>query len=167
MRWPTAPLFLALSALAACSALQQGPSLPPQAAAVAGSVPSDLLNPDVREDTLDATICSPGYTALVRPSTSFTNGVKAKLMREAGIDPRAASTLELDHRVSLSVGGSPRHLANLQLQSLEGKDGAKRKDRLERRLQSLVCARQLSLAQAQWDLYSDWQAAYRRYIPAP
>ncbi len=107
----------------------------------------------------------PGYTTAVRPSTSFNNGIKAKLMREAGIAPEAASTLKLDHRVSLSVGGHPRHLSNLGLQPLEGPGGAQGKDQLERRLQILVCARQLPLA-SQWVLYSDWQSAYRQYMPA-
>ena len=39
------------------------------------------LNPDVAEDTIDATICVSGYTRSVRPATSYTNGVKKKLMR--------------------------------------------------------------------------------------
>jgi hypothetical protein len=37
-----------------------------------------------------------------------------------GIAPEAAASLELDHRLSLPVGGHPRHLANQQLQALEG-----------------------------------------------
>jgi hypothetical protein len=44
------------------------------------------LNPDVDEGTIDVTICASGYTKSVRPAKSYSNGVKKKLMREAGID---------------------------------------------------------------------------------
>ncbi len=129
-----------------------------------GVVPAELLNHEVRQDTIDMTICMPGYTASVRPSTSFTNGVKAKLVREAGLPGEATSDYVLDHHVPLAVGGHPRNLRNLVLQKWEGAGGAKQKDRLEKRLQALVCSRQLSLVDAQWAIYADWQAAYARYV---
>lgn len=123
------------------------------------------LNPDVRADTIQFTICVSGYTASVRPSTSFTNGVKLKLLREAGLPPADASAFELDHRVPLALGGHPRALANLRLQPWEGRDGAKAKDRLEKRLQTLVCSGRVPLDDARSATYWDWPAAYRRYVP--
>ena len=126
-------------------------------------VPSEALNPDVHQNTIAQTICVPGYTASVRPSTSYTNGVKLKLMREAGIPSTEATTFELDHRVALAVGGHPRALLNLRLQKWEGEDGAKRKDQLERRLQVLVCSGQVTLNEAQRAMFWDWQSAFRRY----
>ncbi len=121
------------------------------------------LNPDVHQDTIAATICTPGYTKTVRPSTTYTNGVKRKLMREAGIDESLISDYELDHIVPLALGGHPRQLGNLQLQPWEGDSGAKRKDRLEVKLQCLVCAGQVPLDTAQHAIYDDWQAAYHLY----
>lgn len=100
----------------------------------------------------------------MRPSTSFTNGVKLKLMREAALPPTDASSYELDHRVPLALGGHPRSLANLQLQHWDGPDGAKSKDRLEKRLQTLVCAGSVPLDEARAAVYWDWPAAYRRYV---
>lgn len=52
---------------------------------------------------------------------------------------------------------------NLMLQPWEGEDGAKRKDRLEVKLQCLVCSGQVPLDEAQDAIYTDWQAAYHLY----
>jgi hypothetical protein len=56
------------------------------AGACAQAVPDALLNPDVTPATQGQTICSSGYTKTVRPSTSFTNGIKKRLFREQGMD---------------------------------------------------------------------------------
>lgn len=121
------------------------------------------LNPDVRQTSIQQTICTSGYSASVRPSTSYTNGVKRKLLRNAGQSESATQNYELDHIVPLALGGHPRSLDNLMLQPWEGSDGAKRKDRLEVKLQCLVCTGQVPLADAQREIYRDWQGAYHRY----
>lgn len=126
------------------------------AAALAG--PS--LNPDVRPEALAETICQVGYTKLVRPAVSFTNGVKVKLVRSAGQPDDAVALYELDHIVPLALGGHPRALDNLALQPWEE---ARRKDRIEVKLQCLVCSGQVALADAQREIVEDWQAAYHRY----
>lgn len=148
-------LVLALALLASCSTTPPAPAV---------LVPVEVLNPDVRPDTIDQTICVPGYTASVRPATSYTNGVKAKLLRDTGTDAANASKYELDHVVPLAVGGHPRNIKNLMLQPWDGQDGAKKKDRLERRLQQLVCSKLLGLRDAQAAIWTDWQAAYRRWV---
>jgi hypothetical protein len=146
-------------------------SLPPTAEPAASptqttrqSVPVEALNADVRQETIQQTICVPGYTASVRPSTTYTNGVKLKLLRERGLPASAAAEFELDHRTPLALGGHPRNPQNLMLQPWEGPDGAKVKDRLERRLQQLVCAGKLLLDDARRAIYFDWQGAYRTYV---
>jgi len=121
------------------------------------------LNPDVDEDTIDRTICVSGYTKSVRPATSYTNGVKKKLMREAGIDAARIGDYELDHIVPLALGGHPRKLSNLMLQPWEGEHGAKAKDMLEVRLQSLVCRGKLDLTDAQVCIAQDWEACAVQY----
>lgn len=142
--------------LGACSTT---PPAPPTVA-----IPTEVLNPDVRPETIDQTICVAGYTASVRPSTSYTTGVKVKLLRDLGADADAPK-YELDHIIPLSVGGHPRNLKNLMLQPWDGDEGAKRKDRLEKRLQQLVCSKQLGLRDAQAAIYGDWRGAYRLYVP--
>ncbi len=144
--------------LASCSTTTPAPTV---------IVPVEVLNPDVRPDTIDQTICVPGYTASVRPTTSYTTVVKLKLLRESSTDTANASKYELDHVIPLAVGGHPRNIKNLMLQPWDGEDGAKKKDRLERRLQQLVCSKLLGLRDAQASIWTDWQAAYRRYVQAP
>jgi hypothetical protein len=128
------------------------------------AVPQEVLNPDVRQDTIRQTVCVSGYTASVRPSTTYTNGVKLKLMREQGLPASAAPEFELDHRIPLALGGHSRSLQNLMLQRWDGADGAKAKDRLERRLQRLVCAQKLPLDDARRAIYGNWQSAYLAYV---
>lgn len=121
------------------------------------------LNPDVTQGTIYQTICVPGYTKTVRPASVYTNGVKRKLLREAGVGEGHMSEYELDHIVPLALGGHPRKLENLKLQPWNGPDGAKRKDRIEVKLQCLVCSGQVPLGRAQQEIYTDWRAAYHRY----
>lgn len=127
------------------------------------AVPSEALNPDVSQRTIAATICVSGYTKEVRPSTTYTNGVKLKLLREQGLDPSTASDYELDHIIPLALGGHPRSLKNLMLQPWEGENGARRKDRLEVKLQCLVCSGQVPLDDARDAIFNDWQTAYHQY----
>jgi hypothetical protein len=121
------------------------------------------LNPDVDEETIDRTICVSGYTKTVRPEPAYTNGVKRKLMQQAGIDPARISDYELDHLVPLALGGHPRKLSNLMLQPWDGERGAKMKDILEVRLQSLVCHGRLDLTDAQVCIAQDWEACAVQY----
>jgi hypothetical protein len=99
-----------------------------------------------------------GYTKSVRPATSYTNGVKRKLLREAGIDEVRIGDFELDHLIPLAVGGHPRKLSNLMLQPWDGERGAHRKDALERRLQIKVCRGEMGLVEAQQCIAQDWTA---------
>lgn len=125
--------------------------------------PATALNPDVRPDTINDTICVVGYTKTVRPSTSYTNGVKRLLLSRAGLSYEDKADYELDHIVPLALGGHPRNLTNLMLQPWEGEDGAKRKDRLEVKLQCLVCTGKLDLDEARAAIFNDWQAAAKKY----
>ena len=145
-----------IAILSACSTVA-----PPREVA---SVPLETLNADVTPATIDSTICVAGYTARVRPPTHYTRGVKLKLLRDDGKPAADAPLYELDHVIPLALGGHPRNAANLALQRWDGPAGAKRKDRLERALQRLVCARRVGLRAAQASIYSDWQRAYREYV---
>lgn len=123
------------------------------------------LNPDVTEGTVRQTICVSGYTKSVRPATSFTKGIKAKLLRKAGIDEARASDYELDHIVPLALGGHPRKLSNIALQPWEGEHGALRKDALETRMHALVCHGEVTLSDAQACVADDWEACAAKYMP--
>ena len=121
------------------------------------------LNPDVTPETLAGTICSSGYTRSVRPSSSYTQAIKKRLLREAGLSESTQGEYELDHIIPLALGGHPRKLSNLALQPWDGEHGATRKDRLELRLQHLVCHGELELHAAQVCIAEDWEACAARY----
>jgi len=59
------------------------------------------------------------------------------MLKRSGLDPITASDYELGHIIPLALGGHPRKMDNLQLQPWEE---ARRKDRIEVKLQCLVCA---------------------------
>ncbi|MDP9064783.1 MAG: hypothetical protein M3O06_02825 [Pseudomonadota bacterium] len=120
------------------------------------------LNPEVTEKTLARTICVRGYTATIRPTRNYSDGVKRTLLRQAGLDASHGGEYELDHIVPLGVGGHPRKMSNLMLQPWQGPNSATKKDRLERRLQHLVCNGLITLADAQLCIAEDWQACASR-----
>lgn len=158
-RW--IPLLLA-AALAGCaSAPTTNPSLEQ---ALRARTPAGAVNEDVTQANIDRTICMPGWTATVRPSTGYTNGVKAKLLREQGLPASEAARYELDHVIPLALGGHPRKLDNLMLQLWDGAWSARTKDRLEVKLKTLVCRGQLSLERARRAIASDWIAAYKTFV---
>jgi hypothetical protein len=121
------------------------------------------LNPDVSQKSIGETICVSGYTKSVRPLSSYTQGVKTKLLRESGIDVSRAGQYELDHIIPLALGGNPRRLSNLWLQPWDGPHGAHMKDILEVRLQRLVCAGQMPLLEAQFCIAEDWETCAERH----
>lgn len=166
--------FLAVLALAGCATPPAKPPPADRAPAAVGAAtdvrpvwPGDVmpappggLNPDVTQATIGQTICAPGWTATVRPSSTYTNGVKAKLLREHGLQPTDADRFELDHLVPLALGGHPRRIENLWLQPWVGEWSARRKDQLEVRLKTLVCSGAMPLAEARRLIAADWRAAW-------
>ncbi len=81
-------------------------------ATASGVVPAYLLNPAVTEATIAATICTPGWTATVRPSSSYTTALKRRqLPANANL-----ADYEEDHLMPLALGGAPRDERNLRPQ---------------------------------------------------
>ena len=127
---------------------------------------SGALNSDVTQASIGTTICSPGWTKTVRPSGSFTTPIKRRLLSSQEL-PGYLADYELDHLVSLALGGAPRDLANLWMQPYEHKGarfapdgrGSESKDTVESTLNRDVCAGRLTLAEAQRRIAADWRTA--------
>ncbi|HSN03316.1 MAG TPA: hypothetical protein VLS91_07520 [Acidimicrobiales bacterium] len=123
-------------------------------------------NPAVRQATIHATICVPGYSSSVRPSESYTERLKFSQL-DGGYnlhgDTRAAH-YEEDHLIPLEVGGSPTSVKNLWPEPRYVAWGASKKDALENRLHSLVCSGAVPLATAQRVFATNWIAGYQRYV---
>jgi hypothetical protein len=116
--------------------------------------------------------CSPGAyysgltTAVICSSSFHTSSVRDvsdserhEVELEYGLAPRAyGHTLEIDHIVSLELGGS-NDIANLYP---EKAPGFHVKDELENRLHALVCSGAMTLHAAQVGIASNWQSLYKR-----
>jgi hypothetical protein len=87
---------------------------------------------------------------------------------EYGMPPRLyGRTIEIDHLISLELGGS-NDIANLFPEPGSGSAAYQIKDKLENRLHTMVCARQITLATARQGIATNWEALYRRvYGTAP
>ena len=112
------------------------------------------------------TICRYGYTRTVRPPAAYTERLKRRQIRKYGYTDHWLSDYEEDHLIPLELGGSPTSPENLwpEPRRVVGGWGAYRKDRLENRLNHLVCRGRLSLRAAQDAIAKDWIGAYRRYM---
>jgi hypothetical protein len=126
--------------------------------ALAESLP---LNPAVTPETIQSTICVKGWTASIRPPVSYTNRIKKQRLHEMGLPLELIGDFQLDHKLPLSLGGSPDDPRNLILQD---QDEAEGKDAVERCLPAAVCSGLISLTDAQQAIWRDWRSA-RRLCP--
>lgn len=122
------------------------------------------INEDVTQATIGSTICRKGWTREIRPSAYYTNALKKKQLRDMGLPHADPRDFEEDHLIPLSLGGASRDEKNLFPQARNGAGGgASRKDELELKLVSEVCAGRLLLDDARREIAQDWQAAYRKH----
>lgn len=113
------------------------------------------VSPKVTPDTLDDTICRPGYTKSIRPSKAITEAEKeANAAAYSYTGPLSAA--EFDHLVPLSLGGDPNDPRNMWTEPGESPNP---KDSVEVRLAQLVCDRRVPLAAAQEAIATDWTTA--------
>ena len=138
------------------------------------SLPDPTLTPgaaadDVAQDNIQDTICVPGFTKPPRrPPASYTT----KMKKDELADPRYGYTdtdtksYEEDHLIPLTLGGDPRSQDNLWPQAWDAGDwGARVKDKLEVKLNKLVCAGIVPLEEAQDAISTNWIDAYKKYMP--
>lgn len=130
------------------------PMSPKPSATEISNIDKSMVNPYVTSETLNQTICKVGYTKGVRPSTSYTNRIKYKLLRDIGKSELNADLYELDHIIPLTVGGNARSPTNLWLQPWPE---ARIKDKDEVRLNKCVCDKTISLETAQL-LMINWKS---------
>ena len=123
------------------------------------------LNPAVGTTTLGSTICRSGWTSTVRPPESITEPEKFASMRAYGLTG-SASGYEYDHFVPLELGGAvndPRNLWPEPDYPIRSGFYLNPKDRLETALKHRVCDGEMTLAEAQRMIATNWVLAYRRF----
>jgi len=121
-----------------------------------------VFNPEVTQETIEQTICVPGYAKAMRPSTNITLSVKQRLLKRSGRDSADAFEYKLDYIVPVALGGHPSKAENFELQR-RGGAAEKHKIEIEAKLHCLVCSGDLTLADAQREISNGWQAAHNRY----
>jgi len=106
-----------------------------------------------------AVICSSSFrTASIR---DVPESEKHAVEIEYGLAPRAyGRTLEIDHIVSLELGGS-NDVANLYPEKANAHPGYHVKDKLEDAAHKAVCAGTISLRSAQRQIASNWEKLFK------
>lgn len=125
------------------------------------------LNKDVTQENIATTVCKSGWTATIRPTTTYTNKLKDTQLNTTyksyiaiwGATPGA---YEEDHLISLQLGGDPSSEKNLWPQPYAD-NGARKKDVVETALKRLVCAGTIKLSVAQKAILN-WPTAYKKYV---
>jgi hypothetical protein len=98
-------------------------------------------------------ICTPGYSRAVR---NVPESLKQSVYAEYGIESHVPGSYEVDHLVSLELGGN-NSAANLWP---EISPGYHEKDGIENRLHDAVCAGSVSLRAAQHEIARDWRHTF-------
>ena len=130
------------------------------------SLTPGTINPYVTQTNIQQTICLKGYTKTIRPPAHFTNKLKKRQILEYGYADRNPKHYEEDHLIALSIGGAPDDSRNLWPEPRNGEWNAKKKDQLEFVLYKMVCAQDISLADAQRLMATNWIEAWIRYVPS-
>jgi len=112
------------------------------------------LNPAVTQATIDRTICVEGWTDTVRPPEAVSEQEKAASMAAYG-DTGSTESYEYDHFVPLELGGATNDPRNLWP---EPGASPNPKDAVEDDLREKVCDGEMTLAQAQRAIATNWVA---------
>ena len=124
-------------------------------------LPDPNLTPGSTFDVTAQDVCTPGYARKVRDVPAE---MKREVYREYGITSHGPGDYEIDHLISLELGGS-NSIKNLWPESHRTSPwNAQVKDRLEDKLHELVCSGQLDLKTAQQAIASNWIEAYKKYV---
>lgn len=111
-------------------------------------------NPNVTEATIDSTICKKGYTSSIRPPVAVTNKIKTATDLAYGLPTTEKG--ELDHLVSLELGGAPDDPRNLWN---EPGSIPNPKDSVENKAHDMVCGHKIPLSVMQGLIAADWSTA--------
>ena len=115
--------------------------------------PGDIF-PDATKDK----ICVPGYAGSVR---NVTQSTKNKVYANYGIKTHKSGEYEVDHLVSLQLGGS-NEISNLWPEPAKPVPGFHEKDRVENYLHDQICKGNIALREAQIEIATNWLAVYKR-----
>ena len=119
--------------------------------------PNPMLTPGEVLTTDASVVCVKGYAGSVR---NVPVSEKRQVYNEyATAYPQPQGTYEVDHFISLELGGS-NDIKNLWPEPASPTPGFHQKDVVENYLHEQVCSGKLPLATAQQEIANDWYAVY-------
>ncbi len=118
-----------------------------------------VIDPRVTQNNIYQTICVSGYTKTVRPSVSYTNQLKLEQIQQYGYKDTNPSNYEEDHLISLEIGGNPTDPKNLWPEFGKSPNP---KDSIENMCHTKVCSGQITLAEAQKEISTNWPTACQK-----
>jgi hypothetical protein len=123
--------------------------------------PNPSLTPGAALTTDASTICTPGYAASVRDVSTAT---KEQVYAEYGVNyPQPLGAYEVDHFIPLEIGGS-NDIKNLWLEPATPAPGFHQKDQFENFEHGQVCDREITAAEAQSRMVSDWYLYWQEEV---
>lgn len=128
---------------------------------VTGTEPDPACSPGAVLTTDVKKICVSGYTTTVRDVSTAT---KKQVFKEYGISYDKHSDYEVDHIISLELGGS-NDISNLFPEAYNNTYGARIKDKLENYLHKQLCSGKMTIQEAQKEISGDWITYYKKYYP--
>jgi len=122
-------------------------------------LPDSACTPgDIIPSATKSAICKSGYSSSVR---NVPDSEKQQDYAEYGITHHSTGQYEVDHLVSLELGGS-NDISNLWPELASPTPGFHQKDMVENYLHSQVCSGAISLQQAQVEIATNWLAVYNQ-----
>jgi hypothetical protein len=103
-------------------------------------------------------LCSSSFTT--KSVRNVPSAEKQQVYSEYGIASHQPGQYEVDHLISLELGGS-NDIANLWPEPAEPRPGFHEKDIVENTLHKQVCNGSMPLAQAQQEISSNWMQLYQ------
>jgi hypothetical protein len=124
--------------------------------------PNHRLTPGMVTNVSAQALCAKQFHT--RDERHVTKSQANHVYEEYGIMSRRPREYEIDHLISLELGGS-NDTRNLWPQSYVTTPwNAHVKDQLETRLHWMICHKRITLKQAQKEIAADWIACYKRHI---
>ncbi|MBO1267098.1 hypothetical protein [Arthrobacter cavernae] len=121
-----------------------------------------VINPDVTQTNIHQTICVSGWTATIRPSTSYIQKIEQLQIVSYGYKNTNAIDYIMDHAISLQLGGNATNPVNLwpQLAAPSRED-----DQEENELRRQVCEDKITLIEAQrQEMQLKYNNGYRPHL---
>ena len=112
----------------------------------------------VFSDAVRGQICAKGYSVTVR---NVPQSEKDAVYKEYGIYSHTTGEYEVDHLISLELGGS-NDISNLWPEAANPTPGFHEKDLVENYLHSKVCDGAISLQEAQKEISTNWLEVYKQ-----